>query len=282
MRKLYLLAILAFLSLATNGQNFEKAGEINVLFIGNSLTYFNNMPQVLQKMITETDPHIKVEQISYPGFSLYAHLEHIIEESSEGNVKTRKKRPGEVTETEKKIQEKNWDIIVMQTGGVNILIPKIRNRKVNPAIQEIIRLSNCEAKYLLFNTWTTEINYPQEYCYPAAVIDRTAKPGEKFCSPEILNEEAYAELLESGYHELANDNALTLTDHAEVFKKVREEHPDIALLEDEMHPSKYGAFLSASVFYESITGKKAGDLRYTADLEEEIAKTLKNSLREIK
>ena len=274
MKKLFLLIILTFFSIKVSGQNIEKSKEINVLFIGNSLTYFNNMPQILQKMVNETDPNIKIEQITYPGFSLDAHLENVVEESSEDNVKTRKKLKGELTETEKKIQEKNWDIIVMQTGGVNILIPEIRTKKIDPAIREIMNLSECKSQYILFNTWTPRISYPKDYCYPAAVVDRNAKPGEKFCSPKILNNKEYSDLLESGYKELAVKNNIILSSHGQRFQKIRESNPEIELLEDEMHPSKNGAYLSASIFYEMITGKEAENLKYTSDLKVETAKIL--------
>lgn len=277
MNKLSILIIFAFFSANIGGQEVKKAKEVNVLFIGNSLTYYNDMPQILQDMVNETDPDIKIEQVSYPGFSLYAHLENIIEESSEDNIKTRKKGEGEVTATEKRIQEKNWDIIVMQTGGVNILIPEIKNLKVDPAIQEILNLSNCQSKYVLFNTWTTKIDYPKEYCYPAVVVDRYAKPGEKICSPKISDEKNYAQLLESGYKELSSKNNLILTKHATLFERVREKHPNLDLLEDDMHPSRKGAFLSAAIFYELLTGKKANKLKYKADLNTEIATLLKKA-----
>lgn len=277
MKKLSILIILAFFSAKISGQEVKKSKEINVLFIGNSLTYYNDMPQILQNMVNETDPDINIEQVSYPGFSLFAHLENIIEESSEDNVKTRKKSEGEVTATEKKIQEKNWDIIVMQTGGVNILIPEIKNLKVDPAIQEILNLSNCQSKYVLFNTWTTKIDYPKEYCYPAVVIDKYAKPGEKICSPKISDEKDYSKLLESGYKELASKNNLILTKHAVLFEKVRQKHPNLDLLEDDMHPSREGAFLSAAIFYELLTGKKANKLKYNADLKTVTANLLKEA-----
>lgn len=269
MKKLFLFIILTFFSIKVSGQNIEKSKEINVLFIGNSLTYFNNMPQILQKMVNETDPNINIEQITYPGFSLDAHLENVVEESSEDNVKTRKKLKGELTETQKKIQERNWDIIVMQTGGVNVLIPEFKNSKIDPAIQEIINLSECNSKYILFNTWTPRISYPKKCCYPAVIIDRTAKPGEKFCSPLISNEKDYSSLLELGYEELAQKNNLILSDHGQLFQKMRKSNPEIKLLEDEMHPSKNGAYLSASIFYEMITGKEAENLKYTSDLKVE-------------
>lgn len=236
------------------------------------------MPQILQEMMDETDPHINVEQITYPGFSLDAHLDNIIEESSVDNVKTRKKLDGEITETEKKIKEKEWDIIVMQTGGVTILIPEIRNKKIDPAIKEIQKLSIPETQFFLFNTWTPKIEYPQEYCYPSAMVDRDAKPGDKICSPKISNEADYFYLLNAGYGELAETNNTILTQHATLFNKIEDDHPEIYLLEDNMHPSKQGAFFSACIFYELFTGKKANDLKYDSDLEKKTASILKRSV----
>lgn len=276
MRK-FLLLILFLTFLSCNSQNEKQSKQTNVLFIGNSLTYYNDMPKMLQEMFNETNPNINIEQITYPGFSLYAHLENIVEESSKDNIRTRKKSDQEITETEKKIQEKDWDIIIMQTGGVTILIPEIRKKKVDPAIKEIMKLSNSNSRFILFNTWTTKIDYPKEYCYPAAVINKYSKPGEKICSPEINDNEEYYNVLQSGYEELSESNDMILTNHSQIFKKVIGKYPDLDLLEDTMHPSKKGAFLSACIFYNIISDKKAKGLEYAADLDPETAELLKRA-----
>lgn len=268
-----LMLILCLSLLSCTSQKRSK--QLNVLFIGNSLTYYNDMPQMLQKMLQETDSNINIEQITYPGFSLYAHLENIVEESYEDHVNTRKKSELEVTETEKKIQEKDWDIVIMQTGGVTVLIPEIRRQKVDPAIKEIKNLSNDNSSFYLFNTWTTKIDYPKEYCYPTVLIDKYSSPDEKICSPEIKDKKEYYDLLQSGYTELSESNKVSLTKHAQLFRKVMEEHPEIELLEDKMHPSKEGAFLSACIFYNLISGQEVKGLEYKADLDKEIADFLK-------
>ena len=266
MRKILLL-ILTLTFFACNSQDEKNSKQMNVLFIGNSLTYYNDMPGMLQKMMNEKNLDINIEQITYPGFSLYAHLENIVEEGSENQVRTRKKSDQEITETEKKIQEKEWDIIIMQTGGVTILIPEIRKEKVDPAIKEIMSLSNSNSKFILFNTWTTKINYPKEYCYSAIVIDKYSSQGEKICSPEIANGQEYFDALQSGYRELSDNNNISLTRHAQVFQETIGKYPEIDLLEDAMHPSKEGAFLSACLFYKLISGKDPKSLEYTAGLD---------------
>lgn len=45
-----------------------------VLFIGNSLTYYHDMPVMLQAMLNEKDIRINIHQSTFPGVSLSAHL----------------------------------------------------------------------------------------------------------------------------------------------------------------------------------------------------------------
>ncbi|SDR65791.1 DUF4886 domain-containing protein [Christiangramia echinicola] len=276
MRKILLL-ITFLTTLSCNSQIEKKSKEINVLFIGNSLTYYNDMPQMLQKMVDETNPNINIEQVTYPGFSLNAHLENIIIESSDNNIRTRKKSDQETTKTEEKIKEKDWDIIIMQTGGVTILIPEMRKKKIDPAIKEIKLLADKNSKFILFNTWTTKIDFPKEYCYRAVMVNKYAKPGEEICSPKMNDKEEYYNFLQSGYEELSESNKLILTNHSQIFKKVLAKYPELDLLEDTMHPSKKGAFLSAIIFYNIITNNEAKDLEYEAGLDPETVELLKNA-----
>lgn len=47
--------------------------DINVLFIGNSLTYFHNMPTILQDIFIENNKNIRVFQSTFPGIPLHNH-----------------------------------------------------------------------------------------------------------------------------------------------------------------------------------------------------------------
>ncbi|MGK4568356.1 hypothetical protein [Flavobacterium sp. 3HN19-14] len=144
------------------------------MFIGNSLTYFHDMPSTLQAMLNETNPNIRIEQSTFPGYSLSAHLSDMIVSKTENEISTRKKENGELTETEKKIAERKWDVVILQTGTVSVLIPENREFKVNPAISEIKKLvGNPGCKFMLFDTWASKNEYPQQYCYPAASIDNS-------------------------------------------------------------------------------------------------------------
>ncbi|MUP47416.1 DUF4886 domain-containing protein [Gramella sp. BOM4] len=273
-----ILFLLLFLSLAScNSEIKKKAEPMHVLLIGNSLTYYNDMPQMLQEMLEETDRNIIVEQATHPGFSLEAHLDNIILESSKDQISTRKKSGEEKTETEKKILEKDWDIIVLQTGGVRIMVPEVRNQKVDLAIKQVKELSHPDTKFYLFQTWVTQVEYPREFCYPAFFINPESDIDDKICSAKLNNEKDYFNGLQKGYKELSKNNNLALTQHGEIYRKLSLEHPEIDLLEDSMHPSRKGAFLSACILYRQLTDKDPVNLEYTAGIDPVIGKSLKKA-----
>lgn len=84
--------ILTFFFFNTFAQNPANKNDINVLFIGNSLTYFYGMPTTVQKMLNETETNYKIDQITFPGMSLNNHLNSIIYSKSENTVNTREKK----------------------------------------------------------------------------------------------------------------------------------------------------------------------------------------------
>ena len=172
--KKILLILIILTTISCKSQQKDSAKEINVLFIGNSLTYFYDMPQTVQKMLNETNLNIRIEQSTFPGQSLDGHLSDIITSRTENGINTRKKEEGEKTETEIKIAEKKWDVVILQTGTISVLIPENRELITNKAISEIKKLvSNPNCKFILFNTWPSKNEYPKQYCYPSRMIDKS-------------------------------------------------------------------------------------------------------------
>ncbi|ALM07806.1 hypothetical protein SB49_08360 [Sediminicola sp. YIK13] len=274
MKNILLVSIL-FLTINCNSQNQKTTGTINVLFIGNSLTYYHNMPQSVQKMLNETHPNIKIEQSTFPGMSLSAHLDNIIESRTEHGISTRKKVEGEITETEKKIAEKKWDVVILQEGTVGFLIPEAREYKVETAISEIKKLiTNPNCKFILFETWPSKKEYPKEYCYSKWGINRSLEK-DQYCSPVIENVAQEMELINESYDVVAQKNSLLLSDNGTKFYEVLTKHPEIELYEDDSHPNKYGAFLNASIFYQMLTDRKASELKYNGEIEPKTAELLK-------
>lgn len=272
-----LLITFSLLTFSCQSQKKEKTEEVNVLFIGNSLTYYHDMPQTVQAMLNETDPNIKIDQSTFPGMSLSWHLENITESKSKDNISTRKKFEGEKTETEIKIAEKNWDIVILQEGTVNLLIPEVRDLAVNSAIRKIKNLvNNPECRFILFTTWPSERPYPKEYCRDGGRIDESLDDMQDYCSPKIENYEQEFELIDNGHTSIADQNGMEKTDNGNLYRMVKENRPDLALLEDPIHPNANGAFLNACEFYEILSGKKASNLKSNGQIEAKIAEYLKN------
>ncbi|QJP35112.1 DUF4886 domain-containing protein [Nonlabens sp. Ci31] len=267
-----LLIILAFAITNCKSQSSE---ELNVLFIGNSLTYFYDMPQTLQMMLNETHPNIKIDQSTFPGQSLSGHLSDIITSRTENGIKTREKELGETTETEIKIAEKNWDIIILQTGTVSLLIPENREIKVNKAVSDIKKLvNNPNCEFILFNTWPSKKEYPKQYCYSSRMIDKSIEKGT-CCSPTIENLEQEIKLINESYHLVAEKNGIKKSDNGTKFYEILTKHIEIELYDDDIHPNAYGSFLNACIFYQMLTNKKASELKYIGEIEPKTAELLK-------
>ncbi len=67
-----------------------------VLFVGNSLTYFNNLPEIVKKVAAADGVHLSVESVANPDYALMDHL-------SEGKI-------------QKKIESGKFDFLVAQQG----------------------------------------------------------------------------------------------------------------------------------------------------------------------
>ncbi|NER18868.1 DUF4886 domain-containing protein [Spongiivirga citrea] len=273
MRKIILISFLLLIS-SCNSQ--KKTSEVrNILFIGNSLTYFHKMPEMLQGMTNETNPEMNIEQISFPGMSLSSHLTNIIKSRTENGISTRMKYEGELTETEKKIVEKNWDVIILQTGTVAVLIPENRAFKTMKAIEQIksmVTNPNCE--FILFQTWPSKEAYPKKYCYSSRSIDKSLEKTES-CSPTIENLKQEYELISDSYSILGKKLSLKISYNGEKFYQNLKNNPELELYEDDIHPNKNGAFLNACIFYEMLTNRDCRKLDYKRDLHQNISTTLK-------
>ncbi len=270
-----LLIILTFAIFNCKSQKPHSSEKVNVLFIGNSMTYYNDMPKTVQEMLFETHPNISIEQSTFPGMSLSAHLDNIIESRTENGISTRKKKEGEITETEKKIAEKKWDIVFLQTGTVSVLIPENRDLKVTKAISDIKKLiSNPNCRIILFKTWPSKKEYPKEYCYSKWSINHSLDKDE-YCSPIIENLEQEMKLINESYDLIAKKNQLLKSENGNKFYQVLTKHPEIELYEDNSHPNKYGSFLNACVFYQILTNNKATELKYNGEIEPNTAELLK-------
>lgn len=271
--------IFLFLLLSFSCKSTDKNQSIhpikNILFIGNSLTYFHDMPFMVQEMLNETRPGINVEQSTFPGMSLESHLSAIIEYRTENGIGTRKKVAGEQTETEIKLKEKKWDIIIFQGGTVSFLISESRRFSDEVAISKIKSINNNpNCRYLLFSTWPSKLDYPKKYCYSCDSIDSQIKK-RKCCSENITSLEQHVDLINYVYSKTSKSQNLEKSNNTNKVFEILKNHKQLNLYEDNSHPNELGSFLNACIFYQMITGKKASNLKYKGNIPLKDSKLLK-------
>ena len=270
-----LIIFIILVSISCKSQDKKETKKINVLFIGNSLTYYHYMPETLQEMLNETNSDFNIQQSTFPGMSLDGHLNNIIESRTENGIRTRKKEDGEKTETEIKLSEKDWDIIILQEGTVRLLIPEAKEHKVEKAIAEIKnQISNQDCEFILFKTWPSKEEYPKQYCYSKWAINHSLE-NDEYCSQEIKNLEQEIELINEAYELVAKKYGLITSDNGNKVYEVLTEYQAVNLYEDNIHPNKYGAFLNACIFYQMLTDKRASELKFNGEIEPSTAELLK-------
>ncbi len=214
-------AVLAILALGFQlSAQSETPKPIRVLFIGNSYTYYNNLPRLVE-VISES-------QGGGP---------RIVSESSLSGGKTLKWH-WEKAEAIELIRKGGWDYVVLQEYST---LGKVPAPGAEPEINDPAmyfeyaekfheEIAKAGAKTVLYATWA-RYGFPEQQRRLDVAFTRFA--------------------LKSGASIVPAGLAWTVT---------RIEFPAIALHSpDRSHPTMAGSYLNALVFYQSLTGRKAAN-----------------------
>ena len=195
--------------------------KLNVLFIGNSYTYFNNLPQMLAGLAKSAKPakQLETEMIAIGGATLKRLWD-------EGNAVAAIKRGG-------------WDYVILQeqsTLGIAPIVTgpaKIADPKV---FHEYARLFNAEikksgARTIFYLTWARQ-NAPETQAQ-----------------------------LTAAYQAIASELKATLAPVGLAWETALKKHPELGLhSEDKSHPTPAGTYLAACVFYVTLYGQSPAGL----------------------
>ncbi len=189
---------------------------LRVLFIGNSYTYFNNLPRLIAALAEsahEAQP-LESEMFTVGGASLKSHWEN--------------------RKAVDRIKQGHWDYVVLQeqsTLGPAPLLNGIPQINAPETFYQYARLFDAEikkagAKTFFFLTWARR-DSPQN---------------------QVLLNDAYSSITKELNAEIAPVGVAWAT----AFKQ----RPDLELNQiDNAHPSSAGSYLAACVFYASFYGK---------------------------
>ncbi|MGD9910256.1 MAG: DUF4886 domain-containing protein [Candidatus Izemoplasmatales bacterium] len=206
--------------------------EVNILFIGNSFTYYNNMPTILSLMASTSGYQVHVEQITYGGFQLSQYV-------TLGTPET--------DEVVSKINERAWDYVILQEQSSK---PATDKQGFIDAVGELNQLIEASgAKTILYSTWSYRDG------------------SSKLASTGYTYTEFY-NVLTSAYQEASALYNTMLAPVGTVFYQLTMNEPTINLLDyaDDFHPTIDGSYVAAYTFYLTIFGNERTNTYHPSSL----------------
>jgi len=212
----------------------------NVLFIGNSFTYYNDMPTMVETMGQQNGLDLHVEQVTYGGASL-------IDFATSGTSRT--------TEVINKLNEREWDFVILQDHSRKPLDNLTEMLNAIHSLDELIEQNG--AQTVLYSTWSYRDG-----------TDKLATTG--------LSYEGFYNVLTNGYQQAVEETGAWIAPVGTAFYNLYQDHPDINLyVDDDFHPNPQGSFLAAYVFYTLLFGTENNDMYRPATVSEDIAEILR-------
>ncbi|MFT4677970.1 MAG: hypothetical protein ACI84C_001049 [Flavobacteriales bacterium] len=222
----------------------QYAQDYNVLFIGNSYTYVNDLPLMLSQ-IAQSKSNSIITASSTPGaYSLESHTENAT--------------------TQELLQNGSWDYVILQEQSQMPAFPINQvEADVYPYAQALVdtaRANNDCVMPIFYMTWGRmdgDINNCESY-------------------PPVCTYEGMQDLLTERYQAMAEMNDCWVSPVGAAWKQVRAETNDEIQLyaNDGSHPSPSGTYLAACVFYAMMWNESPEGSDYYAGLDEADAQYL--------
>ncbi|MEZ5083925.1 MAG: T9SS type A sorting domain-containing protein [Bacteroidales bacterium] len=240
--KITLFSFLTFLSLVIYSQTKK------VLFLGNSYTYVNDLPQLTANLAISAGDTLLFDSHTPGGYSLEDHSTNSI--------------------SLEKIMQGHLDFMILQDQSQRPAMPinqVIQN--VFPharALDSINQIYNPCGETMFFMTWGR-------------------KNGDASnCSwwPPVCTYEGMDSLLHLRYMMMADSNQAVVSPVGAVWRYLRNQYPSIDLYSaDESHPSEAGSYAAACCFYTSIFRKDPSNISYDFTLSQDDAYNIRSAAK---
>jgi PKD repeat protein len=238
MKKSILILLLFCLSIGT----LVAQNTLSVLFIGNSYTSYNNLPQLVQSLSTSAGKTLNIDSSIPGGYLMSSHL----------NDAT----------TFAKISQGNWDYVVLQEQSQIPTIEFYRDNDMYPAMTDLkalIEQYNPCAKIITYMTWGRR--YGGQQCDPSGT----------YCSPVFANFNQMQNSLTSAYLEISEQLNVQCAPVGVVWQNILNNSTHVLHSGDNSHPNIDGSYVAACTIFSSIWKQGASGLSYTAGLSSTLA-----------
>lgn len=243
----YLIIILLVICLAALAQAQDDT--LSVLFIGNSHTYFNDMPQIFADL-SQSGGRVVIKDSSTPGG--YTLQQHTTNQT-----------------TLNKIAQGGWDYVVLQENSMYPVIEYLRYNSMYPAARFLDSLIiHYSGNTVFFLSWGWRYGGHFE-------ID-----GHE--SPVFENYFEMQDSMTSAYTEIADELEAVIAPVGEAWRTAVTWDTSLVLwYTDNYHPAFNGSYLAACVFYGTFFDESPVGLPYTGGLDPAEALFLQQAAWEI-
>jgi PKD repeat protein len=232
------LLLLAVISI----KNIAAQDTLSVLFIGNSYTSANNLPQLVQNLSTSAGKTLNIDSNMPGGFPLSSHL----------NDAT----------TFSKISQGNLDYVILQEQSQIPTIDYYRYNDMYPAmtdLKSVIEQYNPCAKIITYMTWGRRFGGQQ--CDPSGT----------YCSPVFANFNHMQDSLTSAYLEISEQLNIQCAPVGVTWQNILNDTTLVLHSGDNSHPNIDGSYVAALTIFSSIWKQGTSGLTYTAGLSNQLA-----------
>jgi hypothetical protein len=211
---------------------FDSRPQETVLFIGNSRTFYNDMPFMIRKIADSTgyDKKLRVEMDAQPSVSLAYHAT---------SPKTQA------------LLAQGWDHVVLQVLSSEQYSAQQSGQAWEVAAGLIRQIQNGGSRPAMFVTW----RYTDQ-CTAGAGMPP---------APLELSPSGYAHMHTNIQQQHARLSAVTGVDLVNVglvWEDLQRADPGFSLYHDCNHPSIHGSYLAALMFYGYLSGRDVADVTY--------------------
>ena len=214
----------------------------SILFIGNSYTYYNNMPQIFQKIAKSAGFEVNVEAITSGGYKLYQFANPYDEC---GSRVERALNGGE-----------KYDYVILQEQSVR---PASENAAdFYSSVEKLtVMIRNIGARPGLYSTWGRKSG-----------CDKLFEMG--------WSNESMTYKIAASYQAIGKKLGIKTANAGLAFFDVYTNNKDIELYDPDMsHPSYAGSFLAALTLFMTVFGFDVETLEYNGTLDAESSRILK-------
>ncbi len=229
--------------------------EIKVLFLGNSYTYVNDLPKIIEDIANKEGKKIIHESVTPGGCTLFQHVE------SQNSLS--------------KIRKGNWDYVILQEQSQLPVIDYYRQNKLKPsykALYDSIMLYNPSAKVVGYMTWGRRYGGQQCVNFGDGL----------YCSADFVDFNHMQDTLTVAYCENAYATNSYVAPVGEAWKAALLANPELVLHSpDNSHPSYDGSYLAACVFYSVFWNESPVGIFHNELIDDTKAELLQNIANDV-